>query len=940
MKPIKLVMSAFGPYLNKTVIDFSLLGDNGLYLITGDTGAGKSTIFEAISYALYGETVSGKDRNAAMLRNKSADDDIETYVELDFISKGKYYHIYRSPKYELNRLKRARKKNGEEQDTPQEHSEHGNKFEFKCEQDGITYSKEKDGEAAVKEIIGINKENFKKIAMIAQGEFMSVIREDTETRGKILNSVFNTQNYVTLTEKLRDRTSEALVKKDKIQNEISSSVKLLSCDEESEFRKETEEKKSLSVITYEEIDRIQELSEKLLNEDEEKNRALKLTAQENKEKQAQINQQLGKANIRKRNEKELKEKQQQHKKLEEQMPQLTEKLEAAKENPEKAGKFESQAEVLRSKLSDYDKLDDLAGEQKACTTAEKECTAELDKAKKTKVRNEELIESHKKRLSELEGSEEKKAKLEAEFEKLVEKGKRRKGLLDKSKELLKMKEEAEQAKSKYLDIKKRFGKQEELFRRLNSAFLDNQAGILAANLNENEPCPVCGSVHHPKLAFKHENAPSKDEVDQESAKLDQLNKRMNEAATDAGTKRNRVNDTQSELISNFREEFGEEIVLEELEAYLDRNVRELRKQCFFITTEIRELEGCIEEKTKITKDIEKLLKQNEIITEKISELKVEIAKNSEKIESLQKNIEELAAKLEFKSKKEAENRINELIRKSKTLKEEYEKAESAVREHTNKISELTAAEGVIQKQLSETQAYDFEALNIAAKEYAAIEKQIEEKGQRLSVRMSNNQKVNEALKNTKSKFKKAVDNYYRCADLYATANGALRDKDKIKLVSFIQAAYFDRVLIRANSRMEKMTDGRYKLIRYDSINDKRKTGGLAISITDNESGKIRSVNTLSGGESFMAALALSLGLSDEIQSNSGGIRLETMFIDEGFGSLDDKALEKAVEALNGISSGSCLIGIISHVGRLKEMINKRITVTRDNCSNTTAKVEI
>lgn len=938
MKPIKLVMSAFGPYLNETVIDFSLLGDNGLYLITGDTGAGKSTIFEAISYALYGETVSGKERNAAMLRNKSADDDIETYVELYFVSKGKTYHIYRSPKYELNRLKRARKKNGEGQDASQEHGEHGNKFEFVC--DGITYSKEKDGEAKIKEIIGINKENFKKIAMIAQGEFMSVIREDTETRGKILNSVFNTENYVTLTDKLKERTSQAKEKKEKIENEINASVKLLSCDTESELRKETEEKKLLSVITYEEMDRIKELSEKLVREDEEKNKSLQFTAQENKKKQAEVNQQLGKANIRKKNETELKEKQEKRKILEEQLPQITEKVNAAKDNPEKAGKLESQAEVLRSKLADYDKLDALAKEKKACTDAETKCKENLEKSAKDKAENEKRILSYKKRLSELEGSEEKKARLEAEYDKLVEKGKSRKKLLDDSQKLKEYKKEAEQAKSNYLDSKRNYENQEALFKHINSAFLDNQAGILAADLKENEPCPVCGSVHHPKLASKHENAPSKEQVDQESAELDRLSKLMNEAATIAGTNNSRANDKESELVTSAKEELGEDIPVKELAVYLDGNVKELRKQCSGIKSEIKKLKENIEEKTEKAKMADQLQQRNEEINTAVLKLSAESAANIQKIKSVEKNIRELAAKLEFKSKKEAENHISELIRKAIILKQEYEKLKSAAEEHQQKIRDLKSQENVIQKQLSETEEYNLEALNLAAKEYAETEAQLDEQKQQLSVRISNNRKVYEVLQNTKNRFKKASEEYYRCKDLYDTANGSLLNKDKIKLVSFIQAAYFDRVLIRANSRMDKMTDGRYKLVRHDSLNDKRKTVGLDISITDNESGKTRSVKTLSGGESFMAALALSLGLSDEIQSTSGGIHLDTMFIDEGFGSLDDKSLEKAVEALNGISSGSCLIGIISHVGRLKEMINKRITVTRDSTSNTTAKVEI
>lgn len=931
MKPTKLVISAFGPYLNKTEIDFSKLGSDGIYLITGDTGAGKSTIFEALSYALYGETVSGNDRSASMLRNRSAEDDTETYVELDFISNGKNYHIRRSPKYLLNKLKKARKVSDQD-DTPK-HSEHGNKFELNCIDEGIIYTNEKEGNEKIYDIVGISKENFKKICMIAQGEFMSVIREKTEKRGEILNSIFGTENYVKLADKLKEYTSDAKSKKESVSNELSAAMKLISCGGQSEYASDTNRWLELGITTVEDIDMVIELAEKIIAQDDELNIIMQKLSEDNKKESDEVKAKLHTANIVLGYKKQLSEKNKQISEMQQLLPVLEERQQQTKDNPAKASEKESRAEVIRSKISDYDRLDTQVAEKNKAEKASADGERKLESENTKKKQLEKEITAAKVRIAELDGIEGKRAEEQSELDRQKVTGKKLRTLQNDYNSSMELAETAEKIRLSYEKAREDYIKQNTLFVRIQTAFLDNQAGIISQKLEEGKPCPVCGSLHHPNPAKPEHGAPSEEEVKEAKASTEKLDKLMQSENTKYTESKANAENAYRNVKKNAEEILGEEIDDSVLKETIDSTLDKYLASAVKLQNDIRSLDLLITEKNQLSKKVETMQTDIEIANLKITALTGETKENSAKAKALSENISELTAKLEFPSKAAAEKEIGMLLKQAQELKKAYEDSKKALDNHKKTIGEISAAAEVLKNQIAKEEHYDLEALNKKAEELAAGSDNIEKQLRQFAIRLDNNKKAVSVLNAKKDIYKKASDHYKNCKALSDTANG------NIKLATYVQAAYFERVLVRANSRMNKMTDGRYQLVRCEEITDKRKGAGLDINILDNESGKERAVGTLSGGESFMAALALSLGLSDEIQSGSGGIHLDTMFIDEGFGSLDDRSLEKAVQTLKNLSSGSCLIGIISHVGRLKEMINKRITVTKDN-NITKANVEL
>ncbi len=931
MKPIKLVLSAFGPYLNRTEIDFSRIGKSGIYLITGDTGAGKTTIFEALSYALYGETVSGSDRSAAMLRNKSADDSVKTFVELDFSEKGHQYHIYRSPRYQNNKLKKTNRHGGDEKES--EPLWHSSKIELKCISEGETYTKEREVTEKIEEIIGIEKKNFKKICMIAQGEFMSVICENTENRKAILNDVFGTGIYERLTERLKIYKSDAERRKNEILHELSAALMLISCDEESKYYTEISTRISLGISSAEDTDRITELVDGLISEDEEKNGNLLKRLNSNKIKSEEVKKKLNTASIVLGFEKKLSENSENRKHLEQELPLLKEKYNKTLNNSERASVLEGMANIIKSRLDDYDKLDKLVSEYQLAKKSENKCNTELEcKNIDLKTLNENIAADNEK-LERFDGIEAERETQKAAYDRIVETGKNLKALYDDYNEIIELRKTAEQNQKSYELAKKKYIKQKNLYEQLHTAFLDDQAGLLSKQLEEGKPCPVCGSLHHPDPAKQKHGAPTREEVNNAKRLSEELDREREEESKRCSESKAKSENSFLNVRKKAYTFFEEHIADSVLGEHIEKTLNEYRRIASELKRKLLEYDRLLQEKNTVKKSLEAMRIKCEGIQKNIIRLTGEEKTQSERASSTEKRIFELRKTLEYKSKSEAQNKINELLDQSRNLRNEYEDARSALEQQNRKIGEIAANEELLKKQISESERFDIDFLN---ESYAKLETEysmLDDERTKISARINSNKNAAGSLRAKRDSCCRAIEYYNNCRELSDTANG------KIKFDTYVLATYFDRILLRANNRMYKMTDGRYKLVRSNSSDDKRRTFGLDINTVDNVSGKMRSVTTLSGGEKFMAALALSLGLSDEIQSRSGGIHLDTMFIDEGFGSLDDKSLVKAIQTLKELSTGECLIGIISHVGRLKEMINKRITVKNEN-NITTAKVEI
>ena len=878
MKPLKIKISAFGPYKNCIDIDFEKLGESGIFLITGDTGAGKTTIFDSISFALFGE-VSGSNRPVPSVRSDFADNDTETFVELEFTHKNKKYKIRRNPAYERT------KKRGE--------GTTKTSADASLEYDDKVISGTKNVDIKIEEILGINSKQFKQISMLAQGEFLKILFAESKDRTEIFRRIFDTDIYNQIAKRLADKTriakaeleqlkdyfainSSNIVWKDGIQSvqpkdvnelfiqeileKLQQEIKINSeqfekcqeqiskqSDENSKMEKEITAQKDKN----DKIDRCQKLQEeqKVLQEKQEDIKQKEILIQKSQEI---INKILPKEDKKKELEKEISQKQKV-------LQDISEKIELGKKKEEKFKQILELIEIIKVQFQKYSELKDVKTELE-------------DKIKKLQV----IIKEQENKKIASENAQ----KLEAEWEKLSTE------VLEKEKE-----------------------------------FFREQAGILAEKLKENEPCPVCGSLHHPNLAIKSKSVLTKEELDN----LKEKEEKSRKILTDATNKVTEINSKIETLIKEFGEKPDVELynkkyleISEELEkAYNQLN--DNYKQIMLKDIVIESFEY----------DIFK-----EKITNKISKEREEFLKLQTQQEENKKQIEELLQKKE-KAQNDYQNTLKELgfeneeqYKKSvlnnsqiEIFSKEIEKYKTDVTINATKLEE-------IQKEIK-----GFEKVDLTAKiqEFNNKKQKLENmRKQQMEYHriFENNNRILVDLQTNSKKLDSKIKEFTMVEDLSKIANGTVYGKRRIEFEQFVQASYFDMVIIEANKRLLKMTDNRFLLVRKESSERVSDKIGLELEVIDNYNGKRRDVKSLSGGEAFKAALSLALGLSDVIQSYSGGIVVDTMFIDEGFGSLDTESREQAINTLNQLTDNHKLIGIISHVTELKERIDKKIIVTK------------
>lgn len=878
MKPLKIKISAFGPYKNCIDIDFEKLGESGIFLITGDTGAGKTTIFDSISFALFGE-VSGSNRPVPSVRSDFADNDTETFVELEFTHKNKKYKIRRNPAYERT------KKRGE--------GTTKTSADASLEYDDKVISGTKNVDIKIEEILGINSKQFKQISMLAQGEFLKILFAESKDRTEIFRRIFDTDIYNQIARRLADKTriakaeleqlkdyfainSSNIVWKDGIQSvqpkdvnelfiqeileKLQQEIKVNSeqfgkcqeqiskqSDENSKMEKEITAQKDKN----DKIDRCQKLQEeqKVLQEKQEDIKQKEILIQKSQEI---INKILPKEDKKKELEKEISQKQKV-------LQDISEKIELGKKKEEKFKQILELIEIIKVQFQKYSELKDGKTELE-------------DKIKKLQV----IIKEQENKKIASENAQ----KLEAEWEKLSTE------VLEKEKE-----------------------------------FFKEQAGILAEKLKENEPCPVCGSLHHPNLAIKSTSVLTKEELDNLKEKEEKSRKTL----TDATNKVTEINSKIETLIKEFGEKPDVELynkkyaeISEELEkAYNQLNDNYKKIMLKDIVIESFEYDIFKEKITnKISKEREEFLKlqtQQEENKKQIDEL---LQKKEKAQNDYQNTLKELGFENEEQYKKSVLNNLQIEI-----FSKEIEKYKTDVTINATKLEE-------IQKEIK-----GFEKVDLTAKiqEFNNKKQELENmRRQQMEYHriFENNNRILVDLQTNSKKLDSKIKEFTMVEDLSKIANGTVYGKRRIEFEQFVQASYFDMVIIEANKRLLKMTDNRFLLVRKESSERVSDKIGLELEVIDNYNGKRRDVKSLSGGEAFKAALSLALGLSDVIQSYSGGIVVDTMFIDEGFGSLDTESREQAINTLNQLTDNHKLIGIISHVTELKERIDKKIIVTK------------
>lgn len=909
MRPVYIRMSAFGPYAGIQELNMEELGAGGLYLITGDTGAGKTTIFDAITFALYGEA-SGDSREAGMLRSKYADPSVPTEVELTFIYGGKTYKVCRNPEYERPT------KRGTGMTMQKAEAE-------LIYPDGRVVTKPKDVTAAVTEIMGVNREQFCQIAMIAQGKFRDLIEKGTTERQKIFREIFRTAPYQQVQDILKGKYRALERECETLRESVKQYIQGILWNKDAS--EETPVEEVMELLT-EQNKADQEIQAGLLEELQQKEQVLQ-----------KIRSELERDRERKKRQKLYQELQDKRQEQQEQLVEVRRRYQGEQEKGPERQWIADEISRLESLMPQYLRLEELRKNERE---SQDECAklAVRQRQRETKLAElKDKIREGKKAGEALAGAPEEYQKLLFESEKHQKYMERLQNLLKVILQYEKLQQDLLVKQREYRTVRDRVQKKESEYRVKNQAFLDEQAGILAQTLVEDQPCPVCGSIHHPAPAEQNPGAPSKDELELLQQELEQCRVREAEASRKAGEL---LGNVQSRAESIKREAEGLELTgtLEEMKHQLAN----LQKQGQTTEKQLQQEKGLASEKVKQKDMWNRLLPEQEKALEKVTEELQQIRERQAAVESKQKaageEIQRLTGVLPYPGQKEAQEKHIELVQKQNEMKRQLEQAEKAVQTAEVEIAGTEGRLKELRQQLEEAVEADTEALRQKQAEIETEKAACEERGKELHHRIQNNQSVLKNLQNRSKELVEKEKQYTMVRSLAVTALGNIPGKEKIMLETYVQMTYFDRIIARANTRLMVMTGGQYEMKRRRGSSNLRSQSGLELDVIDHYNGSERSIRTLSGGESFQASLSLALGLADEIQASAGGIRLDTMFVDEGFGSLDSESLEQAVQALAGLAESKRLVGIISHVDELKNRIDRQIVVKKERSGGSTAEI--
>lgn len=920
MRPLKLTISGFGPYAGTVELDFDALGQSGLYLITGDTGAGKTTIFDAISFALFGEA-SGDSREAGMLRSKYARPQDPTCVELSFAYSGNIYTVRRNPEYERAKTRGT--------GTTKQAADA--QFVYP---DGRVVTRLKDVDRAVRETIGLTREQFSQVAMISQGEFRKLLQADTRERQKIFRDIFGTGLYVTLQNQLKEKTGEVNAQREEAALSIRQYISGIACDEASvlimDVRKAAAGQLPLTDVM--------ELLDKLLQEDTATQNALNTQLEEIEHHIEAVTTQLNQAKLYLAAEKSLEEKLTAQKEESARLEQARIALSAAQAAIPEQESLQKQAAAIELMLPSYDQLDTKIHD---LSSLEQKLDHALFSRKTMLERSQNLsreIAAHKEERTALEAVRIEKEKLALQRQQLMDLRQQFQTLIKNINTCDTQRKILQQKQAAYRVSCAQSSRMAQEYAEKNKAFLDEQAGIIASELHPGEACPVCGSTHHPRLAVISANAPTEGEVKKLKTAYELAMQNTMQSSAESSKQKGIVDATEASILEESLKLLGsvppDEIfgAAREKENALSAQIQQLDSHIAAVAAK-EDRKGKLdiliprEETALINADAE--LAQ---INEQIAGLTVSIAERKEQVSSLRAN-------LTYPDKKSALTEKSALERKAGTLKAALAGAENACSNHREALAGIRAAIVQLKRQLENTPKADISELEKTRHALSDQKALILSHQKSLYARLTANKRAQTNIA-AKAEDLKALDTRYTWMKaLSETANGTLSGKEKIMLETYIQAAYFDRILERANLRLIKMSGGQYDLKRRRTAGNRQSQSGLELDIVDHINATERSVNTLSGGEAFLASLALALGLSDEVQMSTG-IRLDTLFVDEGFGSLDSEALAKAYTTLADLTEGNRLVGIISHVAELKERIDKQIVVTKDRMGSSCARIVV
>lgn len=1030
MKPLKMTMQAFGPYAGTETIDFRQLESRTMFVISGKTGSGKTTIFDGISYAIYGKA-SGEDRNGPDLRSQFALDDLLTEVSLEFSLRQKTYLIIRSPQQE------KKKKNGEGTTML------GAKAElYLIDENGeqlLLASNVREVDEKIKEIMIIDSNQFRQILMIPQGEFRKLLTSDSKDKEIILQRLFHTEVYKKVEEKLKE---EATVLKKSVEDQVekrNTALRSIKASENPELKEyiEAGSVNDMLIMPLLKLE-IESMAAKLeqLNLDRIERQKERDSQQERLfEAQTTLKQletleelRLKKENLagqqenfkRKEVEADLAKKaallatqEQLCHRLKAECDSLTDQAEEISKKimfyTEKLAKAELEhqqqldREPERKAASEHkNKLENMRDDVMAFASIAKsvdELSQNLHNSMQEREKAEQTIKAAEERLKSLQS--EKEAAEKAQLF-LLENDRRLEKLQFELDKLQKMQAHSQkvgtanqaynQKKAAYSNAKARFEDSKATVNALEQNWLHSQAAVLAASLHEGVSCPVCGSEHHPKPAqASDEFIPTEEDLKaarEQAAKLDEEKSFTEKAFIEVEANLNSLTAAAEELTSeirNFRPDFKSADLTDVIMQIQSdqRNVQEEQKK---IAIKVNSQEKIKLEMKRFEDGIEKLQKQQKTMEENYHQMVIQYTEKRTTLERITEKIPEDMRSIEMFEKKlsdairlqeqldflleqarktyqeakeqlgtvkargeDAEKRLKEkndelnaerelfknnmiaqgfenfqLYHQAKKPERDIQLLDTEIRNYREELRSVSDRYDEMAKMLQDVKKPDIESLQ---KEFSNLNekiKQADEVYQDLNLKKRDNQAVFEIVESLNEQMKVLEERYKLVGHLYEISKG--QNTYRITFERFVLAAFLDDILSEANVRLNKMTSGRYRLLRKTDRSKGNVQSGLELLVLDAYTGQERHVKTLSGGESFKAALSLALGLADVVQNYAGGVSLETMFIDEGFGTLDPESLDQAIEALIDIQSSGRLVGIISHVPELKERIDARLEV--------------
>ena len=993
MMPISLTLSAFGPYPDTITIDFESFQEDGLFLITGPTGSGKTMIFDAMIFALYGKT-SGQIRQTDSLRCDHALNEIPTFVEFSFSLHQQNYTIKRNPKYYLEGKK-----------TPKQPSA------LLTLPDGKMVEGIKEVNQKMISLLGVDDQQFKQICMIAQGEFTKLIMASSDEREKVLRELFHSETYQKLEEKLKvhlktyqDKYDLLLNKRKDLMQELqvedhqeylSKQTKLIASQQKEydDLKKDLDQKKQqlqLYRLQNQRLIQLKDLKQQFQDLKKQENDYQELNKTIDTLKKAQetnylyisyIKQQKKLQTLNLNQEDFLK----QLKKLEKDYQEKKVQADFLDYKQQTKEKLQNQIQETKQLINqiyqyqnDYQNLQTLKQQYRMLDEEHKLFLKKKEKFENGLQRDQERIQSEQQVQSKYE-------LIKQQYVRLNEQKVKVHQLSDYYDQILKLNENKSDLQEDYTVVEKQVDHEKMQYNQMEKLYFRKQAGIFALQLKEDQPCPICGSLHHPHPAQIEKEDITKEKLDQQAKKVKQQEHRLQDILQKillSNQKKEMLVKQTKQLSSelNIQEEISKEIFIKELD-HLSKDEKRMKKEYLELQDEL--------------KYIQKLKKSVALSLKDMSTYESKELKQAQSLENIQVQIHQLSGKLDDsmrqyeigevnKNYQQVQKKYRQLSLEIETIQQDYEKVKNKYLEIKTKISSLnqqiiqeqeiydeldnkyhTALDAFIneeeflnlktqinqisilekkyqdylislkslneqiislENEVKDSTYVDLSSLSETIKE---VNQQLREKNddlEKLKIDYSLKEKMIKDIQKINQQLEKDEDTYQRYLDLYNLASG--KNNARVSIERYVLATYFENMLIYANVIMKQLSQGRYQLLRKDDAGKGRSQQGLELDVFDQESGNIRSIKTLSGGESFKAALSLALGLSRMVQDYAGGIELNTLFIDEGFGSLDSQSLDQAMNCLMELHHENKLIGIISHVSDLKDRIERQLVVER------------